>query len=65
MNYLTQKELTELFKAIKCPRDKAIFLLAYRHGLRASEVALIQEGDIDFERNKIYIRRLKNSISGE
>lgn len=65
MNYLTQQELSALFKAIKSPRDKAIFLIAYRHGLRSSEVSLIQDSDIDFSRNKIYIRQLKNSISGE
>ena len=65
MIFLTQQELQELLKVIKSPRDKTIFLLAYRHGLRASEVGLLQESDIDFSRNKIHIRRLKGSISSE
>ena len=67
INYLTQDELKRLLKTVKAEsvRDYAIFLLAYRHGLRASEVGLIQLEDIDFSRQKIFVKRLKGSISGE
>ena len=42
INFLTQDELRQLFKVIHSKRDKAIFLVAYRHGLRASEIGLLQ-----------------------
>ena len=40
-------------------------LLAYRHGLRDSEVGALTIQDLDLEKRKIYIRRLKGSLSGE
>lgn len=66
-DYLTQEELRRLFKVIKASskRDYAIFLLAYRHGLRVSEIGELTKDDIDFTRAKIAIRRLKNSYGGQ
>ena len=40
VDFLTQDEMRRLLGAIGSKRDYAIFLLAYRHGLRASEVDL-------------------------
>jgi integrase len=34
LKYLTEHELEALFKAIKSPRDRAIFQIAYHRGLR-------------------------------
>src|SRR2546429_5897898 len=51
INCLTQDELRQLFKVIRSKRDKAIFLVAYRHGLRASEVGLLQRADVDVRRS--------------
>jgi len=65
IKYLTQDELRRLLKAITSKRDRAMFLLAYRHGLRASEVGMIQVGDIDLDRGRIRINRLKRSLGGE
>ena len=62
--FLTQDELRQLFKIIRSKRDKAIFLIAYRHGLRASEIGLLQRADVDAKQGKIAIHRLKGSISG-
>jgi site-specific recombinase XerD len=62
--YLTQDELRRLLKAIDNPRDYAIFLLAYRHGLRASEIGLIHVDDIDFKQGRIRLHRLKRSLGG-
>ena len=42
-----------------------MFLVAYRHGLRASEVALLQTGDLDLGRPKITIRRLGKRIAAD
>jgi len=62
--YLTQDETKRLFSAIKSKRDRAIFLTAYRHGLRASEVGLLQIVDADLKRGRLTIQRLKNSLDG-
>ncbi len=41
ISYLTQDETRRLFSAVKDRRDRALFRLAYEHGLRASEVGLL------------------------
>jgi integrase len=64
INFLTQDELRQLFKVIRSKRDKAIFLVVYRHGLRASEIGLLQRADVDAKQGRISIHRLKGSISG-
>jgi integrase len=48
---------------ISYPRDYAIFLLAYRHGLRASEMGLISVDDIDLKQQRIRLQRLKGSLT--
>ena len=40
-----------------------MILIAYRHGLRASEVTGLRVSDIDLKRGTIYCRRAKNSRS--
>jgi integrase len=65
IHYLTQSELKRLLSVIKSKRDRALFLVAYRHGLRASEVGMLRISDIDFERHRIQIHRRKGSISGQ
>jgi len=64
IHFLTQDELRQLFKVIRSKRDKAIFLVAYRHGLRASEIGLLQRADVDAKQGRISIHRLQGSISG-
>ena len=64
VHFLTQDELRQLFKVIRSKRDKANFLVAYRHGLRASEIGLLQRADMDVKQGRISIHRLKGSISG-
>ncbi len=63
ITYFTQDELRTLFAVIKSKRDKALFQLAYHHGLRASEVSLLQCDDINDKQGRIYIHRVKGSIS--
>lgn len=65
IKFLTLDETKRLFSRIKDKRDKAIFLTAYRHGLRASEVGLLRVEDLDLKRLKIMLHRLKGSLSGE
>lgn len=65
VKFLTQDETERLFSAIKNKRDRALFLIAYRHGLRASEVGRLFVNDIDFKKLRIMLHRLKGSHSGE
>jgi integrase len=59
IKFLTLDETRRLFKAITDKRDKAIFLLAYRHGLRASEIGLLQVSDLDLKRLRVMVHRLE------
>ena len=65
IHYLSQEELKKLLKNVTAKRDMALILLSYSYGLRASEVGLLRREDIDFERLKIRITRVKGSISAE
>ena len=65
IRFLTQDQTTRLFSVIRSKRDRAIFLIAYRHGLRASEVGRLIESDVDFKKLRIMLHRLKGSYSGE
>ncbi len=64
ITFLTQEEVHRLFSAIKTKRDRAIFAVAYRHGLRASEVGMLQRTDVDLKAARITINRVKGSMSG-
>ena len=65
IKFLTPDELTRLIGSITNKRDRAIFLTAYRHGLRAGEIGLLQVSDLDLKRLRIMLHRTKNSLSGE
>jgi integrase/recombinase XerD len=64
IQFLTQSEMRNLLAAIDSKRDYAIFLIAYRHGLRASEVGLLRVEDLDMQQYRLRIQRLKHSLSG-
>jgi integrase len=51
MTYLSPEEILALLKAARARsiRDWAMVLLAYRHGLRASEVCGLKLADIDLK----------------
>ena len=52
IKFLTFDELKRLFNTIKAEgnkRDRALFLLGYRYGLRASEVGRLYKADVDFK----------------
>jgi integrase/recombinase XerD len=67
--YMTIPEKERFFKAIDSVRDRALFRLMYHHGLRASEIGQFQLSDYrqgsTMDLDRIYIHRLKGSISGE
>lgn len=50
IKYLTQDELARFFSKIRDRRDRAMFNIMYKHGLRASEVGLLKIDDVDLDR---------------
>jgi site-specific recombinase XerD len=57
--YLRDEEVAELFKVIKTPRDRAMFMLMLRCGLRVEEVANLSLGAMDLKRRKILVEQGK------
>jgi len=64
-SYVTQQQVRQLFATILKPRDRALFSLAYAYGLRVGEIVLLDRDDLDLERCRIRIPRLKGGLSGE
>ena len=61
---LTQEEVHRLFDVITTKRDRALFRVPYRHGLRASEIGLLSRSDADLRTGRLTVHRLKGSLSG-
>jgi site-specific recombinase XerD len=57
--YLRDEEVDKLFDVIKKPRDRAIFMLMLRCGLRVEEVANLSPKDVDLRRGKIIVAQGK------
>jgi site-specific recombinase XerD len=57
--YLRDEEVDKLFDVIKKPRDRAIFMLMLRCGLRVEEVANLSLKDLDLRRRKITVAQGK------
>lgn len=57
IRYHKLEEISRLLKVITSIRDKAIFTIAYHHGMRVSEVGLLRE--CDYANNQLQIRREK------
>src|SRR6516165_5976635 len=62
--YLTEKEVERLIEGCKGNRrphrDQTMILLAFRHGLRASEVCDLQWTQVDFQDGTLAVTRVKN-----
>ena len=61
--YLTEAEVERLLKATRgnrwAHRDGTMILVAYRHGLRASELTDLRWDQIDFVTATLHVRRVK------
>ncbi len=65
IRFLTLDEIGRLLAAARASaRDRALFLIAYRRGLRASEVGLLRAEDLDLRALRLMVHRLKGSHSG-
>jgi type 1 fimbriae regulatory protein FimB len=64
MTFLTPAETLAVLKTARehSTRDWAMILVAYRHGLRASEVCGLKLADVDVKAGSISVRRLKGSL---
>jgi type 1 fimbriae regulatory protein FimE len=65
--YLIEKEIERLIEAAKRrgrngARDAAAILLAYRHGLRASELCSLRWSQIDLRNGRLHVNRAKGGI---
>jgi len=63
--YLTPQEIERLMKAARDGRyghrDATLILIAYRHGLRASELCELEWAQVEWGRNaSLHVRRAKN-----
>jgi len=59
--HLKDEEVLRLFEVIKSRRDRAMFLVMVRCGLRVEEVAGLALGDIDLRRARIIVQKGKGS----
>ena len=65
--YLTQREIDRLMDCARKHgryghRDATMILVAYRHGLRASEVCDLQWQQIELPEGRLHVHRVKNGI---
>src|ERR1041384_8614337 len=65
--YLTEAEVDNLIKAARKRgrwghRDATMILVAFRHGLRVSELVSLRWDQIDFDAGLLHVNRLKNGV---
>jgi type 1 fimbriae regulatory protein FimB/type 1 fimbriae regulatory protein FimE len=62
--HLTPSEVEKLIEAAKTNRyghrDATMLLVAFRHGLRASELCELEWSQVDFDGATLHVRRVKN-----
>src|SRR5436189_4737443 len=64
--YLTEKEIDRLMKAAgdnrHGHRDATMILLAYRHGLRASELCALRWEQVELVHGRLHVSRVKGGM---
>src|ERR1700733_2373920 len=68
-DFLSEGEIVLLLDAAKTgrhgARDHLLLLVMFRHGLRVSEVVTIRRDEVDLDRARLWVRRLKGGLSVE
>lgn len=68
-DYLTEAEFLVLLQGTRRSRDRwrnaAMLMLTFYHGLRVSELCHLKRTDLDLEHGRLWIARLKGSLSTE
>jgi len=64
MLFLEPSEVLSVLRTAKAKgaREWAMILLAYKHGMRASEVCGLRLGDLDLKNGSVIVDRLKGSL---
>jgi len=65
--YLTPDEVEKVLQVAgklgrHGPRDRTLLLLAYRHGLRVSELVTLRWDQVDFKAGLLHVARVKNGL---
>lgn len=69
IDFLTARQIEQLMagaKASRYPeRNQLIILMLFRHGLRVSELTGLRRSDVNLDEARVWVERLKGSLSTE